>query len=146
MQMKNEGWPARFIEEILKVLLLFHKRFYDNYQLFCRFHQLISIRRLSANLIHCRPWRPAHRNERWITADFKFSQYSIDGCGNGTWQHHFVQQNLYWIKAKNWPNEKVAFHLKINLFLELGIDLLTNFLLELSGDVHLVIGISVTRT
>jgi hypothetical protein len=52
---------------------------------------------------------------------------------------HFVQQNLYyWVKAKNPPNEKVAFHLKINLFLELGIDFLTNILLELSEDVSFI--------
>ena len=50
------------------------------------------------------------------------------------------------LRSRNSPDEKVAFHLKINLFLELGNDFLTNFLLELSEDVDLVIGLSVTRT
>ena len=90
--------PARFIKKVLEVLFLFHKWLYDSHQLFGRFHQLISIRRLSADLIHCRPRRPAHRNERWITADLKFSQYSIDGCRNGTLDNiPLISRILYWV-------------------------------------------------
>ena len=133
LRLKDKGWPARFIKEILEVLFQFHNRFYDNHQLLCRLHQLVSIRRWSADLIHCRPRRSAHRNERWITADFKFSQYSIDGCGNRTFGWYYLFSIVYIVlKAKNWPNEKVQFHLKINLFLELRIDFLTDFFLKLS--------------
>ena len=45
---------------------------------------------------------------------------------------HYQQNFILGLKAKNLPNEKVQFHLKVNLFLELGIDFLTDFLLKLS--------------
>ena len=116
--------PWSLVEQIAKIFLLFNKGLNQLDYLFCTLHEFAGIWGWSADLIDCRPRRPAQCDEGWIDIDFELPKNDINRCRDRAFKK--IDERVRKSdekKEEKLPDKQVAFNLKCNLFFELGINL-----------------------